>query len=137
MKSGSADAWLASYALGGITLARGIGTFGGVVHSFSAVMLSCSMNTKTVGASGQISLGKQYAGRTVVVESPEEGVWVIRTAQVIPDNEMWLHREPALSKMAKGLAWADAAPASVTDLDQFEADILRRWEASREDDSSR
>ncbi len=95
------------------------------------------MGIKTIGASGQISLGKQYAGRTVVVESPEEGVWVIRTAQVIPDNEMWLHEDPAVNKVAKGLAWADAAPASVTDLDQFEADILRRWEANREGDSSR
>ena len=42
------------------------------------------MSIKTIGASGQISLGKEYAGRTVVVDNPEEGVWVIRTAQVNP-----------------------------------------------------
>ena len=43
---------------------------------------------KTIGSSGQISLGKEYAGRTVMVEELETGVWLIKTAQVIPDNEL-------------------------------------------------
>lgn len=92
-------------------------------------MLSCGMNVKKVGTSGQVSLGKEYAGRTVVVESPEEGVWIIRTAQVIPDNERWLHEEPASSKVAAGLEWANATQAAPTDLDAFEDDIRARWEA--------
>lgn len=45
---------------------------------------------KVIGTNGQISLGKQYAGRQVLVEEPEPGVWLIRTATVIPDNERWL-----------------------------------------------
>jgi len=40
---------------------------------------------KSIGASGQISLGKEHAGRQVLVEMPELGVWVIRTATVIPE----------------------------------------------------
>jgi hypothetical protein len=39
------------------------------------------IETKTVGASGQISLGKQYAGRTVTVEQVSPGVWTVKTAQ--------------------------------------------------------
>ena len=39
---------------------------------------------KQVGASGQISLGKEFAGRTVVIDSSTPGVWVIKTAQTIP-----------------------------------------------------
>ena len=35
---------------------------------------------KLVGSNGQISLGKQYAGRHVLVKEREPGVWVIRTA---------------------------------------------------------
>ena len=89
------------------------------------------MKTKVVGTSGQISLGKEYAGRTVVVDNPEEGVWVIRTAQVIPDNEMWLREEPTKSELEAGLAWANETPAEATDLDRFETDIRRRWEAER------
>ncbi len=49
---------------------------------------------KQIGASGQISLGKEFAGRTVVIDSNEPGIWVIKTAQTIPDGELWLHHSP-------------------------------------------
>lgn len=42
-------------------------------------------SVKVVGANGQISLGKQFAGRQVLVEEQEAGVWLIRTATVVPD----------------------------------------------------
>ena len=42
---------------------------------------------KTIGPSGKLSLSKRHAGRIVTVEAVEEGVWVIRTARVIPENE--------------------------------------------------
>ena len=54
---------------------------------------------KLVGSNGQISLGKQYAGRHVLVEEREPGVWVIRTATVIPDNERWLHEPSAAADL--------------------------------------
>ena len=41
-------------------------------------------SVKRVGASGQISLGKEFAGRTVLIESTEPGVWLIKTARTIP-----------------------------------------------------
>ena len=43
-----------------------------------------SPTVKVVGTNGQISLGKQYAGRHVLVEESEPGVWTVRTATVIP-----------------------------------------------------
>ena len=42
---------------------------------------------KTIGASGQITLGKEYSGRTVVVEELEPGVWMVKVGKFIPDNE--------------------------------------------------
>ncbi len=39
---------------------------------------------KTVGRSGQISLGKKFAGQTM-------GVWIIKLGRFIPDSEKWLH----------------------------------------------
>lgn len=42
-------------------------------------------SVKIIGANGQISLGKQFAGRQVLVEEREPGVWLVRTATVIPD----------------------------------------------------
>ena len=67
---------------------------------------------KVIGANGQISLGKQFAGRQVLVEEKEAGVWLIRTATVIPDNERWLHEAQAASELARALEWATQHPAS-------------------------
>jgi len=62
---------------------------------------------KTIGASGQISIGKEYAGRHVIVEEIEKGVWLIKTASIIPDSEMWMHEEPAKTKIDKAIKWAE------------------------------
>ena len=61
---------------------------------------------KSMGSSGQISLGKEYAGRQVLVENPEPGVWVIRTATVIPDNEKWMYTPAVKKNLTAALAWA-------------------------------
>ncbi len=91
--------------------------------------LKTGTTVKTISPSGQISLGKKYAGRTVIIEESEEGKWIIQTAQVIPDNELWLHQEPAKSKIEAGLAWAETHPTKITDLDAFEKETLAKWEA--------
>lgn len=65
-------------------------------------------NVKVIGANGQISLGKQFAGRQVLVEEQEPGVWLIRTATVIPDNERWIHDPGASRDLNEALAWAQA-----------------------------
>lgn len=67
---------------------------------------------KRVGANGQISLGKRYAGRQVLVEEQAPGVWLVRTATVIPDNEHWLHAPKTRAELKKALDWATAHPAS-------------------------
>jgi hypothetical protein len=72
---------------------------------------------KIIGANGQISLGKQYAGKQVLVEEQEQGVWLIRTATVIPDNERWLQQPQSAADLQQALNWAQANPASDTDLD--------------------
>ncbi|MCM2306868.1 MAG: hypothetical protein NDI91_05275 [Sulfuritalea sp.] len=48
-------------------------------------------SVKIIDANGRISLGKQFAGRQVLVEEKEPGIWLVRTATVVPDNERWLH----------------------------------------------
>lgn len=72
---------------------------------------------KVVGANGQISLGKQFAGRQVLIEEQEAGVWLIRTATVIPDNERWLHEAHAASNLARALEWSKQHPASDSQTD--------------------
>lgn len=67
---------------------------------------------KVIGTNGQISLGKQFAGRQVLVEEQESGVWLIRTATVIPDNERWLHDARAASDLTRAIEWSKRNPAS-------------------------
>lgn len=61
---------------------------------------------KTVGSNGQISLGKSYAGKQVLIEEQEHGVLLIRTAKVIPDNEAWLHQPAVAAPLQAAMAWA-------------------------------
>ncbi len=79
-------------------------------------------SVKMIGSNGQISLGKQFAGRQVLVEEREPGVWLIRTATVIPDNERWLQDKKAADDLGKALAWAKANAAS----DESASQILAR-----------
>jgi hypothetical protein len=78
---------------------------------------------KIIGANGRISLGKHYAGRQVLVEEQEPGVWLIRTATVIPDNERWLHQPQALIDLRNAQSWAQANPPRDADNDQVLAKL--------------
>ena len=81
-----------------------------------------SPTVKIVGTNGQISLGKQYAGRQVLVEEYEPGVWLVRTATVIPDNERWLHAPQTAADLQTAMAWSVAHAASDADTE----DTLKR-----------
>jgi len=74
---------------------------------------------KVIGAKGQISLGKQYAGRQVPVEEQEPGVWLVRTVTVVPDNEHWLHLPQAAADLEQALTWAAANPADDANAEQL------------------
>lgn len=77
--------------------------------------VASSSSLKVVGTNGQISLGKQFAGRQVLVEEREPGVWLVRTATVVPDNESWLHQSNAGVDLQKALSWAqDNAPSDAS-----------------------
>jgi hypothetical protein len=83
---------------------------------------------KMVGNSGQISLGKKYAGKYFEVREQEDGVIVMTPMRVIPESEAWLHTPemPEMrEKLARADAWMDAHPLTETDLDRFLADVLR------------
>jgi hypothetical protein len=45
---------------------------------------------KVIGANGQISLGKEFAGKMVVIDQISDGTWIIKSGEFIPDSEKWL-----------------------------------------------
>jgi len=93
--------------------------------SLEAVMSASStaVGVKVIGSNGQISLGKQFAGRQVLVEEYEPGVWLIRTATVVPDNERWLQQPSAADDLKKALAWAQANAPTDSDVDKLAAKL--------------
>jgi len=76
---------------------------------------------KTVGSSGQISLGKKYAGQTVMLEEIDTGVWIVKLGRFIPDNERWLHGPDVQSELNEAIAWAEKNPPEDTNFEDLEA----------------
>jgi hypothetical protein len=85
--------------------------------------LTAAVNVKTIGSNGQISLGKQFAGRQVVVEEQEPGVWLIRTATVVPDNERWFHQPRSAADLEAAVTWAQSNAPDDRDADNLLAKL--------------
>jgi hypothetical protein len=71
---------------------------------------------KVVGKSGQISLGKRFAGKTLRMERRSDGSVLLTAVAVVPESQLWTLEEPHRSKMQRGLAWAAQTPPQETDL---------------------
>lgn len=72
---------------------------------------------KVVGKSGQISLGKRFAGKTLRLERRRDGSVLLTAVAVVPESQLWTLEEPHRSKIQRGLAWAAQTPPQDTDLD--------------------
>jgi hypothetical protein len=88
-----------------------------VAIDMNTLELEVKTSVKVVGNNGQISLGKEFAGRQILVEEREPGVWLIRTARVIPENELWLHEPKANKDLSAALEWAQQNPPHETNPD--------------------
>jgi hypothetical protein len=75
---------------------------------------------KVIGANGQLSLGKIYAGKMVSIEHTDPDTWVIKAGQFIPESEKWLYKKENIEKIERALSWAKAHKAQ----DNFE-EIIR------------
>lgn len=61
---------------------------------------------KVVGKSGQISLGKSYAGKTLRLERRGDGTMILTAVAMVPESQLWTLEEPHRSRIERGLAWA-------------------------------
>lgn len=66
-----------------------------------------NQQVKVIGSNGQLSLGKEFAGRMVLINQLANGTWIIKTGEFIPDSEKWLHQKDTLVKLDKALVWAE------------------------------
>ena len=72
---------------------------------------------KRVGRSGQISLGKRYAGKTLRLERFKDGRIVLTAVAMVPESQLWTLAEPDRSRIERGLDWAAKTRPAETDLD--------------------
>ena len=81
-----------------------------------------SVGIKVVGKSGQISLGKKYAGKTLRLERRKDGSMILTAVAVVPEHQHWSLKEPDRSRIERGLAWAAATEPRETDV----TDLLKQ-----------
>src|SRR5215210_6016723 len=94
-------------------------------------MGATSTEIKTVEKSGQLSLGKGLAGKTLRVQRQTDGSILLTPVAVIPKSQLWTLREPHRSAIERGLAWAAEHPPAETDLDELLARPGRHPETKR------
>jgi hypothetical protein len=77
------------------------------------------VEVKVVGKSGQISLGKRYAGKVLRLERRKDGTVVLTAVAMIPESQLWAVMEPHRSRIQRGLAWAAETPPAETNFERL------------------
>jgi len=80
---------------------------------------------KTIGSSGQISLGKKFAGQNVMLDEIEAGVWIVKLGRFIPDNEKWLYKQDVQAELNEAIVWAEENSPEDTNFEKLEAQSKR------------
>ena len=86
---------------------------------------------KVVGRSGQISLGKKYAGKVFRLERLEDGAILLTAVAMVPERQLWTLQEPDRARIARGLAWAAQNPPRETSLARLTRERPRPKSAKR------
>ena len=82
------------------------------------------IDIKIVGTSGQVYIGKEFAGKQIQLVKKDDSTIVITKGQFIPDNEKWLYRDNNLEKLMKAVEWSENTPRRT---DNFE-EIMNKLE---------
>lgn len=68
------------------------------------------MQIRQVGANGQISLGKKFAGQVVSIEQVDSGKWIVQSGNFIPESQKWLLRDGNMEKIERAVERASQLP---------------------------
>ena len=80
----------------------------------------------TVPSNGQISIGKQWAGREVMVEMVDDNCLVITAGAFIPHDMATFYTEKAQSELAGFNRWSERSPARKTNLRELRKRLARK-----------
>jgi hypothetical protein len=80
------------------------------------------MALKTIDGKGRLTLGQEFAGRTVQVERDDDAV-VIKFCRMVPDREAWLWE----NETAKGMVDRGLKQAHQRELGDGPPDLAAAW----------
>jgi hypothetical protein len=72
---------------------------------------------KRVGLSGQISVGRELAGKLLRLEQLDDGRLLLTPVVDVPESQLWTLREPHRSRIDRGLEWAAQTLPKETDIE--------------------
>jgi len=81
---------------------------------------------KMVGNSGQLSLGKKFAGKYFEVEHHSDGAVLLRPMKVVPDAEAWAHEPAMREQLRRADEWAKRTPPTETKLERLIGNSVTR-----------
>jgi hypothetical protein len=81
---------------------------------------------KMVGSSGQLSLGKEFAGQYYELERLPDGAIVLRPMKVVPASEAWVHEPQVQYQLKKAAKWLKDTPRSETSIDALQRKSRKR-----------
>lgn len=87
---------------------------------------------KPVGASGQISLGKKYAGQFFEMESLEDGALLLKPMRVVPASAAWAHEPGMQKRLAAADQWMDQNSPAATSMAALERRAAAKDAASND-----
>jgi hypothetical protein len=85
-----------------------------------------SKKVLTVPPNGQISIGKQWAGREVMVEVVNDSQILITSGTFIPANQATFYTKDAQVQVDQFNKWSEKTPAKKTDLTQLRKRLGRK-----------
>jgi hypothetical protein len=62
---------------------------------------------KQVASNGQISLGKEFAGKQIQISKLNNNTLIIKMGAFIPDDEKWINTEENTLKLNEAIKWAE------------------------------
>ncbi|MCX6109677.1 MAG: hypothetical protein NTZ90_08765 [Proteobacteria bacterium] len=78
----------------------------------------------TVGKNGQISIGKEYAGRTLEIAFFEDGRAMLSPGRFVPDHQAIFFTPDAEDKLARFAVWEKDHPPEGTSSGNLRAEKL-------------
>ncbi|MBL0702304.1 MAG: hypothetical protein JJV91_02355 [Desulfosarcina sp.] len=83
-----------------------------------------ALQIKQINKQGQISIGKQYAGKKVEVDEYSDGTVILKPVEVVSEFEMKLLKDRAFQNRLKAFdRWEAQNKPSETDISALENDL--------------